>query len=42
MYINNILISDGDTPLILLACPIDLGFISVSFSFPSVEIECNF
>ena len=34
--------SDGETPLILEACPIVKGPISLSFCLPSVDIECSF
>ena len=33
--------SDGDTPLIRDACPIELGFILFSFWRASVEIDWN-
>jgi hypothetical protein len=35
-------ISEGDTPEIRDACPIDLGLILCNFSLDSVEIVFNF
>jgi hypothetical protein len=40
-YINKILISEGETPLILPAWPILTGLIFSNFCLPSVEIETN-
>jgi hypothetical protein len=34
--------SEGETPEILEACPIVLGFIFLSFSLPSLEIDLIF
>ena len=38
-YNRSILTSDGETPLILPACPIVTGFILDNFCLPSVEID---
>ena len=34
--------SEGETPLILEACPIVLGLIEVNFSRASKEMDCKF